>query len=346
MGAPQPSAIIPGPGRDLDLLVLGEVNPDIVVRAADPRPVFGQAERWVDGIDLVIGSSSVIAACGAVRLGLRTAIAGVVGDDALGRFMLAAMAERGLDISAVRLDPDVPTGASVILASATDRAILTAPGTIPLLRVADVPPALLARARHVHVGSFFLLDAARSDLPAFFRAARAAGATTSVDSNWDPSGSWDGGIRALLAETDVFLPNLAEATRIARAAGAKVPDPESAAGAEASDAESAARALVALGPRVVVVKRGPDGALAATADGRVARCPAIPVEPIDTIGAGDSFDAGFLASWLAGRPLEACLAIGVACGSLSMRAAGGTAAQPTLAEAEVAARAAGLLLTA
>jgi sugar/nucleoside kinase (ribokinase family) len=323
-----PAASPSPPGApDLDLLVIGEVNADVVVRAADPRPVFGQVERWVDGVDLVIGSSSVIFACGAARLGLRIAMAGVVGDDAIGRFMLASMAERGLDISAIRVDPRVPTGASVILASTTDRAILTAPGTTPLLRVADVPPSLVRRARHVHAGSVFLLDAARPDLPALFRAARAVGATTSFDTNWDPRDVWDGGVRALLAETDVFLPNEAEATRIAGEA----------------DAEGAARALVALGARVVAVKLGSEGALATTADGRTARCPALPVEPIDTTGAGDAFDAGFLVGWLAGRPLEACLALGVVCGSLSTRGVGGTAAQPTLPEAEAAARAVGLL---
>jgi sugar/nucleoside kinase (ribokinase family) len=313
-------------GRDLDLLVLGEVNPDVVVRAADPRPAFGQVERWVDAIELVIGSSSVIFACGAARLGLRVAMAGVVGDDALGRFMLGAMAERGIETGAVRIDPAVPTGASVILSGPTDRAILTARGTMPLLRAGDVPPALVARARHLHVGSFFLLDAARPDLPALFAAARAGGATTSLDCNWDPREGWDGGIRALLAETNVFLPNAAEATRLTGIA----------------DVEAAARALVALGPRVVAVKLGADGALAVTADGAAARCPVLAIDPVDTTGAGDSFDAGFLAGWLAGRSLAACLALGVACGSLSTRGVGGTAAQPTLAAAEAAARAAGL----
>jgi sugar/nucleoside kinase (ribokinase family) len=269
----------------------------------------------------------VILACGAARLGLSVAMVGVVGDDALGRFMLAAMAEHGLATDAVRVDPAAPTGASVILSDGRDRAILTAAGTIPRLRIADVPPGLVARARHVHVGSVFLLDDARADLPGLFRRVRAGGATTSLDTNWDPRGTWDGGVRSLLAETDVFLPNAAEATRIAG-----VDDPE-----------GAARALLALGPRVVAIKLGPAGALAIAADGRTSRVPAVPVEPVDTTGAGDSFDAGFLAAWLAGRPLGACLAIGVACGALATRGLGGTASQPTLAEAEAAARAAGLL---
>ena len=314
-------------GRDIDVLVLGEINPDVIVRAVDPRPAFGQVELLVDSIDLVIGSSSVIFACGMARLGLRTAFVGVVGDDPMGRFMLDALRARGIDVASCRVDPDVPTGASVILTSGADRAILTAPGTMPLLRDADVPEALVRRARHLHVGSLYLLDALRPSLAARFAAARSAGLTTSVDSNWDPRETWDGGIRDILRETDVFLPNEAEARRIAGMA----------------DVVAAALALAAHGPRIVAVKLGMDGAIAAERDGTVTRVPSLAVDAIDTTGAGDSFDAGFLAGFLAGRPVRDCLALGVAAGSLSTLRVGGTAGQPTLPEAEAAARAAGLL---
>jgi sugar/nucleoside kinase (ribokinase family) len=318
----------PGSGdRDLDVVVLGEINPDVIVRAHDPRPEFGQVERFVDTIDLVVGSSSVIFACGAARLGLRVAFVGIVGNDAMGRFMLDAMRTHGIDVSGCRVDEETPTGASVILAGDGDRAILTAQGTIPLLRDDDVPAALLDRARHLHVGSVFLLDALRPQLAERFAAARRAGMTTSFDSNWDPRDTWDGGLGAILAETTVFFPNAAEAQRIS--------------GLES--VVDAALALAALGPRVVAVKCGADGALAGEPDGTVTRVPAIAVDTVDTTGAGDSFDAGFLAAWLAKRPIHDCLALGVSCGSLATRAVGGTTAQPTLAEAEAAARASGLL---
>ena len=316
-----------GGGRDIDVLVLGEINPDVIVRAIDPRPQFGQVELLVDSIDLVVGSSSVIFACGAARLGLRVAFVGVVGNDAMGQFMLDAMRTHGIDVSSCRVDDVIPTGASVILAGATDRAIMTVPGTIPVLRDEDVPAAVLDRARHLHVGSVFLLDALRPRLAERFAAARRAGITTSFDSNWDPSGSWDGGLKGILAQTTVFFPNAAEAQRIA--------------GREST--EEAALALAALGPRIVAVKCGADGALAGEPDGTITRVPAIRVDTVDTTGAGDSFDAGFLTAWLAGRPVRDCLAVGVACGSLSTRRIGGTAAQPTYAEAETAARSAGLL---
>jgi sugar/nucleoside kinase (ribokinase family) len=312
---------------DVDLLVLGEINADVIVRAADPRPQFGQVERLVDAIDLVVGSSSAIFACGAATLGLRVAFVGVVGDDAIGRFMLDAMGARGVDVSACRVDDAVPTGASVILVGGTDRAILTAPGTVPLLRDEDVPAALIDRARHLHVGSVFLLDALRPRLAERFAAAQRAGISTSLDCNWDPRGTWDGGLRQIIGQADVFLPNAAEAKRIAGR----------------DTVEDAARALAAAGPRVVAVKCGADGAIAAEPDGTITRVPAIAVDAVDTTGAGDSFDAGFLAAWLACRPVRDCLAVGVACGSLSTRGVGGTATQPTLAEAETAARASGLL---
>ena len=322
-----PTRRAPSAGRDPDVLVLGEINPDVIVRADDPTPVFGQVERFVDTIDLVIGSSSVIFACGTARLGLATSFVGVVGDDAMGRFMLDAMRERGIDVESCRVDPVVPTGATVILTSGRDRAILTAPGTVPLLRDEDVPEALVERARHLHVGSVFMLDHLRPRLAARLAAARRSGLTTSVDCNWDPRETWDGGLRDILRETDVFLPNAAEATRITGI----------------DDVDAAARALAAAGPAIVAVKCGADGAIAVTRDGTLTRLPSLAVEPVDTTGAGDSFDAGFLAGFLAGRPVRDCLALGIAAGSLSTLGIGGTGSQPTLAEAEAAARAGGLL---
>ena len=214
----------------------------------------------------------------------------------------------------------------MILGNGSDRAILTARGTIGDVRASDVPPALLAHARHLHVGSYFLQSALAADVPSLFRAAHAAGATTSLDPNWDPSGEWDLGFAAAAAEADVLLPNAAECRRLA--------------GIE--DVEAAARSLALPGggrsPRTVAVKCGADGAFAVGPDGATARAGVIEVDAIDTTGAGDAFDAGFLVAWLEGRSLEASLRLGVACGSLSTRAAGGTDGQPTRDEAEAAAR--------
>ena len=297
--------------RDLDLLVVGELNADVVVTDPDPVPAFGQAERLVDDVRLTLGSSSAITACGAARLGLRVAFVGVVGDDALGRFVLDALEARGVDASACRVAAGRPTGASVILGNGTDRAILTAIGTIADTRASDVPDGLLARAKHVHVGSLFLQPGLAVDVPGLFRAAHAHGATTSLDPNWDPSGTWDGGFAGALEESDIVLPNEAEAFRLTG-----TPDVDAAAVALAGDR------------RIAAVKRGAWGAIAASG-GAIHRAAARPTTPIDTTGAGDSFDAGFIAARLDGRSVDDALAYAVACGSLSTRAPGGTEGQPT-----------------
>jgi len=305
--------------RDLDLVVIGDVNPDILVPDAEPR--FGQEEILVERIELTIGGSAGIMAAAAARLGLRTAIVGVVGRDAFGRFMLDELAGRGVDVSACRTDPSRPTGATVILARPTDRAILTAQGTIADLVLEDVPLELLAHTRHVHVASLFLQPAILAGLGALAERVQRAGATLSVDPNWDPSGVWDGGLRAALPAIDVFLPNAAEAGRITGEA----------------DVAVAARLLRGDGPRpIVAVKRGVDGALVIGEDGTPIRIPGLPADPVDSTGAGDAFDAGFLLAWLDGRSLRDAAALGAACGALSTRALGGTPGQPTRDEAEAA----------
>ncbi len=276
----------------LDLLVLGDCNPDLLLSGGAVEPAFGQIERVVEEAKLVIGGSGAITACGAARLGLRAGLVAVVGDDTFGRFMQESLAQRGVDVSGIAVDGERPTGVSVVLVRGPDRAILTALGTIPELSAAVV-----------------------DDEPALLSSARAAGATTSIDPNWDPREEWDGGLLDALADTDVLLVNGEEAKQIAGE----------------DDVEAAAQKLAERGP-LVVVKLGEDGAVAVSG-ASVVRAPAIPLEVVDTVGAGDSFDAGFLAGFLGGRPLEDSLALACACGSLSIRAGGGTDGQPTLAQA-------------
>jgi sugar/nucleoside kinase (ribokinase family) len=299
----------------LDLLVVGDCNPDLILSGADVAPAFGQVERLVDHADLTIGGSAAIVACGAARLGLRTALVASVGADALGDIMLASLTDRGVDVSGCRIGAGVPTGVTVVLSHPGDRAILTFPGAVLELAASDVDPALVGTARHVHVSSYFLQPGLAPGLPDLFRRAHAAGATVSLDTNWDPAETWDGGVREALAHVDVFLPNAAEA-----AAMTGLDDPEQAA-AELSE----------LGP-TVVVKLGAEGALAVH-EGRTFRSAAPRVATVDTTGAGDEFAAGFLAGTLGGRSLQQSLTLACACASLSTLALGGVTAQPTLEEA-------------
>ncbi|MEU6554282.1 carbohydrate kinase family protein [Streptomyces sp. NPDC046915] len=301
-----------------DLLVIGDANPDVVIGPLDTPLAFGQREQLVPSGALAIGGSGAIVACGAARLGLRVAFAGRVGDDDAGRYMRDRLDAHGVDTEALTLDHHRPTPLTVVLTRGDDRAILTAPGTLAATTADDVPPALLAAARHVHSTSYFLMPQLAAALPDLLRTARRHGATTSVDTNDDPADQWEPtGLDAVLAHTDFLLPNAAEARRLART--------------DAADPAEAAARLAARGP-VAVVKNGADGALCHDGE-RLFTTRGIAVEPVDAVGAGDSFDAGFIAGLLHEMSLPDALRLAAVCGALSTRASGGTAAQPTWDEA-------------
>jgi sugar/nucleoside kinase (ribokinase family) len=307
------------PATDLDLLVIGDCNPDVLVLGDDVAPAFGQQEKLVGSISLVVGGSAAITAIAAARLGLRVALAAAIGSDPAGEFMLGQLAGEGVDTTAVLARPGLPTGMTVALSHGSDRAILTALGAMTALVAADVPDELLRRTRHLHVSSYFMVQHSLGPgLPELFAAARARGTTTSLDTNWDPAGRWsDDQLRAILTQTDVLLPNEEEARHLS--------------GQPTLDA--AITSLTSAGPKVVV-KLGARGALCV--DGKRSHWiePPLSLGPVvDTTGAGDCFNAGLITGLLRGLDLSAAAGLGCAAGSASTRAAGGTAAAPDLATA-------------
>lgn len=294
------------------VLVVGDANPDLVLRG-DVVPRFGQAEQLLSSAELVLGGSAGIAACGLARLGVPTALAAVVGDDLFGREVLTWLRTAGVWLDATTVRAGEVTGVSVHLSTPDDRAILTLPGTIPHLDAAAVRSAVdLSAPAHIHVASPFLTPALTRELPELLHEWRNAGITTSLDTNWDPEGEW-AGIADALPYVDVLLPNAAEL-----------------------EALGGADAIVALGPRVVV-KDGAEGGWSLDGTGVRRSAPGIPVDVVDTTGAGDSFDAGYLAAMAHGvDDEEERLRWATVAGSLSTRSAGGTAAQPTLDELRAA----------
>jgi sugar/nucleoside kinase (ribokinase family) len=296
-----------------DLVVAGEINPDLVL-TGEVRPEFGQVEKLIDSAALTVGSSSAIFACGAARLGLNVAFVGVCGDDVFGRFMIEQLQRRNVDVRNVAIRPNDRTGLSVILNRQADRAILTYPGLIPALRAEQVTDDLLRRSRHLHLASYFLQTELQPRAAGLFARARSLGLTTSLDTNYDPAEQWLG-LEDILPHTSVFLPNRTEALAITHAA----------------DEETAARQLAA-NAGLVVIKLGPHGALACRGE-QISRAESLAVQITDSIGAGDSFDAGFLFGYLSHWPLAKSLQLACVCGSLSMLQAGGTDGQPTLDEA-------------
>jgi sugar/nucleoside kinase (ribokinase family) len=293
-----------------DALVAGEINPDLIL-SGDVVPRFGQVEQLLEGASLRTGSSAAIFACGAARLGLSTAFVGLCGDDVFGRFMLGELQRRDVNIEPVIVRPDRSTGVSIILNKGADRAILTFPGLIPELRGSDITDELLRQCRHLHVASYYLQANLMPDLPSVFERAHRLGLTTSIDPNYDPSEEWKQ-LQNLLPFTDVLLLNEREAAAISGK----------------NDVEGAG-AFLASRVGTLAIKLGAEGAFGIR-DGERSRVPSPRVNVVDTVGAGDSFDAGFIYAWLNQWDLQRSLLLGCACGALSTGMPGGTEGQPTL----------------
>jgi sugar/nucleoside kinase (ribokinase family) len=311
------------PDRPFDLLVAGDLNPDVILTGTPDEVEFGHRERLVGDATLTVGGSAGIVACGAARLGLRTAFVSLVGNDDTGRYVTTELAARGIDVGGVLVQQEAPTGMTVSLVRATgdDRAILTSPGCIPLFDAGMVTDERLGSARHLHVASFFLQPKLALTLEDLFERAHAAGLTTSLDCNDDPANEWDEGLFEILPHTDLFFANRREALKMTRRRD--------------GDLGPSLEQLASYGT-LPIVKLGEFGAIA-WSGGVGASIPVYPVDVRDTVGAGDSFTGGFLYAWLGGQDLARSLAFGVACGSLSTRSLGGVVGQPTLDEASAAA---------
>lgn len=292
--------------RPLDCLVAGEANADLLIDGI-ARLEFDK-EKLAKDMNLVLGGSSSIFAFNLSRLGAKVGFAGIVGDDFFGHFVEQRLQWAGVDTHALQRRPKVKTGLTIWCQKGARRAGITYAGSMALLRARDVPDDKLRSARHLHVGAYFLLENLHPGAAGLFRKAQKLGLTTSLDCNYDPSEQWDSGIRGVLRYTDVFLPNEIEALRLTNC----------------RDVERAASELAKL-VRIAVIKLGARGALVC-AEGRRYRVPAVKARVVDTTGAGDSFDAGFLACFFKGGSIEESAHAGIAAGARAVSAVGGTGA--------------------
>ena len=302
-----------------DIITIGDMCVDLIMDLGEVVPQFGQVEQWVPDYFMEMGGSACIFACQAAKLGLRVGILGRLGPDTPGDLMLMRMRESGVDTSPVMVDPSLKTGLGIALCRPDgDRAILTYGGSLNAVYREDITDAFLLQGRHLHYCSYYLQTNLQPFAADILRRAKALGLTVSLDTNWDPMETWDGGVRAALGYSDLFFPNEREA--MALAGRDSVP--------------AALDRLQELGPPglIIAVKRGEHGALVRAGQREIA----VPVPAadhlVDTIGAGDSFDAGFLAGWLRGLPLETCTTIANACGRATTQARGGIQGQPHLAD--------------
>jgi sugar/nucleoside kinase (ribokinase family) len=291
----------------LDITIAGEINLDLILYGL-PEQLPTERELLASRFNMTLGSSSAIVAHNLAALGSRVGFITKVGDDALGKIALERLSAGGVDLSRVVRAAGAASGVTVILPHEQGRHILTYLGTISELRFEDLDLEYLTSGRHFHMSSLFLQRALSARVSELFRRMKSAGLTTSLDTNDDPDDRWESALDATLPYVDILLPNEREAMKMARA----------------NDLETAVGRLSER-VKTVVVKLGSRGAMAIQAGQRFA-APAVNVQIVDPVGAGDSFDAGFLHQFLRGGDLQTCLVYGNLCGAFSTTASGGTEA--------------------
>lgn len=296
--------------RRPQILVIGELNVDIVATGLHAAPQMG-AEILADDCELTLGSASAIFAVGMAKLGHKVTFVSQVGRDNFGDFCITALKHLGVSTRNVVRKANEKTGVTLALSGRRDRALVTYTGAIATFTADRVNDALLRRHGHLHLTSYYLQKGLQPSFPAMLRQAKALGLTTSFDPNSDPSDTWNSKINSVLQFTDVLFVNEREALKL-------------------TGTNTAKAALKVLGAKVncAVVKRGANGAMAIQNE-ELFTDSGFRVKAIDTTGAGDSFDAGFLSAYLSKAPQQECLRVGNACGALSAISIGGTAGQPT-----------------
>jgi sugar/nucleoside kinase (ribokinase family) len=290
-----------------DVTIAGELNLDLILYGL-PEALPPERELLADNMMLTLGSSSAIVAHNLAALGSRVGFVSCIGGDSLGDIALQRLSASGVHVEKIIRNVDAQTGLSVILQHGNWRNILTYPGTIFDLKLENINLDYIGDSQHFHLSSFYLQRGLRPYVINICRQLKERGLTISLDPNDDPEDEWKSDIEEVLRYVDIFLPNQREARKIA--------------GTESID--DAVAKLASLVP-LVVVKMGAHGAIAQRGAERFIN-PAARVEIVDPVGAGDSFDAGFLHQFLRSDDLQSCLAAGNLAAALSTTRPGGTEA--------------------
>lgn len=259
----------------MPILCVGQLVADVVVRPVDRMPVPGRTDLAQE-LRLTAGGCAANTASVLAKLGLDAAVAGVVGRDSLGDAVISELIAVGVDVTPVLRDWSTSTSAVVVLVQANgERSFIYREGGNEVLSIDAVPDGAMSRARVVHVGGAMKL--ASLDIQALLSRARSMGCVTSLDTDWDTSGRWIDALDSALPHLDYLLTNEEEGRMLT---GASCP-------------WEVGRRLLSYGPRAVVVKRGPLGAVVVSGSMEES-FPAVEVPVLDTTCAGDGFAAGFL----------------------------------------------------
>lgn len=291
-----------------DILAIGELNVDLILNDIQQHPELGK-EIIARSLEVILGSSTAIFASNISIMGASVAFLGKIGKDAFADTVLNSLRDKGVNTDFILQTAEFKTGASIALNYDQDRYMVTYPGAMEHLTIDDISNQALEKAAHLHFSSPFLQPGIRNDLATLFQRAKDLGLSTSLDTQWDPQEKWDLDIKAILPFVDVFLPNAGELMAMTGV----------------NDITSAAEKFIDL-CETLVVKCGEDGAMLFSENQKILGKPFSNDQVVDAIGAGDSFNAGFIFKYVRDQPLNECLEFANLMGALNTTGVGGTGA--------------------
>jgi sugar/nucleoside kinase (ribokinase family) len=294
--------------KKYDVIVVGELNVDLILNNIESFPEIGK-EKLAENMTLTLGSSSAILACNLSSLGAKVAFIGKLGQDYFGKVILDKLMEKGVAVEFIVKDSKLNTGATIVLNFDQDRAMITYSGAMNDLNINDIPKEVIEQGRHMHFSSFFLQPGFKNTVDKMFKKAKDLKLTTSFDMQWDPQEKWNLNYNKVLPFVDIFLPNEQEILHL-------------------TNENSVLKALKKLSRNAnnIVVKMGSKGSMLFSGGKTILKKPYLNNNVIDTIGAGDSFNAGFIFKFINGAELEECQEFGNLMGAVNTTAPGGTGA--------------------
>jgi sugar/nucleoside kinase (ribokinase family) len=296
------------PSQEFDVIVVGELNVDLIFNKIEMFPETGK-EVLAGQMVLTLGSSSAIFASNLSSMGSKVVFTGMVGHDIFGDFVLKSLEDKKVNTRFLIKSDQFNTGATVVINQAEDRAMLTYPGAMTNLMADHISDSMLGSAGHLHVSSIFLQPELKKGISGLMRRAKNSGMTTSLDTQWDPEEQWDLPLQELLPLVDVFLPNRQEFLNL-------------------SNSTNMDDGIEKLAPwlNVLVIKDGNKGASLWHKGSSLNQPAFLNPEVADAIGAGDSFDAGFIHRYIQKYPMDDCLRYAALMGAINTTKPGGTAA--------------------
>ena len=298
------------------LLVIGELNMDLILNGTQSFPELGK-EKIAADFDLTLGSSSAIFASNIARMGITTSFCGMVGKDSFGKSIISRLQDFNIDTTNISSSATHKTGLTAIIRHNNDRAMVTYPGAMEHFSIEDISPQAFENKHHLHISSLFLQPGLTKDLFNLIDKAKSHGLTISIDPQWDPSEEWELDFKKLVANIDFFLPNEDEFLNIA-------------------GTNTLAEAIQKFQPHLtdgaIIIKQGTNGATYVTGQKVKQVSGYLNEKPVDTVGAGDSFNAGFIYRFLQNDAIDQCIQFGNITGAVSTTASGGTDAIQSLDE--------------